>query len=220
MKQFCLFVTLVLLVNGYVYCQIYIGNLDERNLAIQTSQQAIENIKSNDIDSAFYYLAKAISIDSLYLVPYQNLYQVLLKDNSYADTMIFYLRMANRIFEEDDQLCFCLGEAYRLADDIGNAMIQYSEAIKYSKIWGEDFYLVHYYYFNRGNCYYKKEMFQNAIDDYSYSLKLKPDYTAAFLNRGICYFKLQNNEAACRDWNKALDGGMIQAKQYIDKNCN
>ena len=219
MKLYLVLLTVFLIFQYNAHCQVYTGNWDDRTLAMQVNQKAVDKLEANDIDVAFQYLSEAISIDSIFLSPYQNLYKVLLEDGTYADTIIYYLEMGTRIFEEDDQLCFALGEAYRLADDLEKAILAYTEAINYSKKWGEDFYLVHYYHFNRGNCYLKQGYIEPALNDYNYTLKLKPDFSPVFINRGICYFKLQDKEAACKDWDKAIEMGAKQARKYLEKHC-
>ena len=40
-------------------------------------------------------------------------------------------------------------------------------------------------YYNRGNAYYDKHDFPNAIADYDHAIKLKPNYPTAFFNRGL-----------------------------------
>ena len=40
-------------------------------------------------------------------------------------------------------------------------------------------------YYNRGNAYYDKHDFPNAIADYDHAIKLKPNYPLALFNRGL-----------------------------------
>ena len=40
-------------------------------------------------------------------------------------------------------------------------------------------------YYNRGNGYYDKHDFSNAIADFDHAIKFKPNYPAALFNRGL-----------------------------------
>ena len=40
-------------------------------------------------------------------------------------------------------------------------------------------------YYNRGNAYFDKKDWDNAISDYDHALGLRPNYPSAMLNRGI-----------------------------------
>jgi len=99
-------------------------------------------------------------------------------------------------------------------------MAEYSMAIAFSKINGEDFHLVHRYYFNRANICLGKNMISTAVLDYTYALNLKPDYGAAYANRGICFYKMGEKDAACKDWKQAVKLGISQSKEYVKRNCN
>ena len=44
-------------------------------------------------------------------------------------------------------------------------------------------------YYNRGNAYASKGDFDQAIDDYTKAIELKPDLVDAYHNRGIAYDK-------------------------------
>ncbi|RXQ97547.1 hypothetical protein EO244_01275 [Ancylomarina salipaludis] len=124
------------------------------------------------------------------------------------------------IFQQDDEICYYLGELYNLKGEVKRAMAEYSMAIAFSKINGEDFHLVHRYYFNRANICLGKNMIGTAVLDYTYALNLKPDYGAAYANRGICFYKMGETESACKDWKQAVILGISQAEEYVTKNCN
>lgn len=209
----------LILISYVSYCQTYSVEVEDRNKTVSLTNQAIKLMDENKIDDAVASLIQAISVDSTYHPSYLMLYKACLFDKAYSETAISYLKKGQRIFVEDDELTFYLGEIYRLNSDLENAISEYSSSINYSKINGEDFELVYKYYFNRGTCYYKMDSIDSAILDYNYSLKLKPDFSPALLNCGICLFRKGNPTDACTNWTKALELGSAPAKEYIEKYC-
>ena len=199
--------------------QSYKVNLEDRNTAVDLTNQANKLLDEKKADEAFALLNKAISTDSTYRNSYLCIYRAYTINRDYASTAIDNLKKAKRIYQKDDELCFYLGEVYRMQNNLIDAMNEYTAAIVFSKKNGEDFYLVPSYYTNRGNCYIKMEMYDSAIADYSYTLKLKPDNASALMNRGICYMKKGDTQNACADWTKSLETGNTSAAKYIDKHC-
>ena len=45
-------------------------------------------------------------------------------------------------------------------------------------------------------------------------------YSDAYANRGISKFYLKNKNGACKDWNKAIEFGFDDAKQWVIDQCN
>lgn len=212
-------VTYLLFVELFTYGQLYNVQVEDRNKTVELTNQAVNKIAENRLDEAIADLNEALKIDSTFRPTYQNLYKALMQKKDYTTTTIDLLSKAKRIFQEDDEICYYLGEVYRMNNELKKAVEEYSSAINFSKKNGEDFELVHLYYFNRGNCYLKMNMIDPALNDYSYALKLKPDYSYALLNRGICFIKKGNPADACNDWTKAFEQGNNNAKVYLDKYC-
>jgi tetratricopeptide (TPR) repeat protein len=102
---------------------------------------------------------------------------------------------------------------YKVKGQVKRAMAEFSMAIAFSKMNGEDFRLVHPYYFNRATICLDKNRISTAVLDYTYALNLKPDYGAAFANRGICFFKMGEMDAACKDWKQAVKLGFSQSEE-------
>jgi tetratricopeptide (TPR) repeat protein len=201
------------------FCQEYIVEIEDRNKAIELTNQAIDYLDINKTDDAFLLLTKAISIDSTFRSSFLFLFKVYTQNHNYSEKVVLYLKKAKRIFLEDDEISYYLGEIYRMNSEIENAIQEYSYAIKCSKKNGEDFPLVKSYYLSRGNCYFKLNEFDSALDDYNYSLKLNPNNPNALLNRGICLFKKGSVNDACEDWKKSVILGNSAAKSYLDKYC-
>ncbi|MFA9370642.1 MAG: hypothetical protein ACERIH_02945 [Labilibaculum antarcticum] len=199
--------------------QVYDVSLADSNKAIELYNLAIENNKNSRVSEAFEQFAEAISVDSTFRKPYLQLYTVSMSDSSFVDQSINILQKSKKIFQQDDEICYYLGEMYKAKGEVKRAMAEYSMAIAYSKMNGEDFSLVPHYYLNRANICLAKNMISTAVLDYTYALNLKPDYGVAFANRGICFFKMGETEAACKDWQKAFDMGIVQVEEYLEENC-
>ncbi|WP_461632941.1 tetratricopeptide repeat protein [Labilibaculum euxinus] len=219
MKLIIPFLLLLAALQFTVQAQVYDVSLADRNKAIELYNLAIENNKNSKVSEAFEQFTKAISTDSTFRNPYLQLYTVAMNDSTKIDTAISILQKSKKIFQQDDEICYYLGEMYKAKGEVKRAMAEYSMAIAYSKMNGEDFYLVHKYYFNRANICLEKNMISTAVLDYTYALNLKPDYGVAFANRGICFFKMGEIEAACKDWKQAVSLGVSQSEEYVGKNC-
>lgn len=129
------------------------------------------------------------------------------------------MNKGKRIFQENDELNFYCGELYRLNNNYEKAIIEYTNAMKYAKTYGEDFYLVPYYYLNRGNIYLKEGKLKLALNDYNYLLKLDSTSSSGLTNRGIAMYKLGYKDKACHDWKKASENGFAVANNYYQKYC-
>ncbi len=200
--------------------QEYRVSLADKNKAIVLTNQAIEKVRDDKVDDAFKLLVEAISIDSTNRNSYLQLYRVAMNDSARVAPAISILKKSKKIFKQDDEICYYLGEMYNMKGEVKRAMAEYSMAIAFSKINGEDFHLVHRYYFNRANICLGKNMISTAVLDYTYALNLKPDYGAAYANRGICFYKMGEKDAACKDWKQAVKLGISQSKEYVKRNCN
>lgn len=200
--------------------EVYQVSLADKNKAILLTNEAIKMVQADMTDDAFKLLVKAISIDITNRNSYLQLYTVAMNDATHIDTIIPILQKSKKTFQEDDEICYYLGEIYKLKGEVRRAMAEFSMAIAYSKKNGEDFHLVHKYYFNRANICLAKNMISTAVLDYTYALNLKPDYGSAYANRGICLYKMGETEAACKDWKQAVKLGIGQSEEYLKRNCN
>jgi tetratricopeptide (TPR) repeat protein len=57
----------------------------------------------------------------------------------------------------------------------------------------------------RGNEYFDKMQYQEAITQYSKALNLNPKFPAAYFNRGLAYYYLQQYDQAITDFSKHLE---------------
>jgi tetratricopeptide (TPR) repeat protein len=75
-------------------------------------------------------------------------------------------------------------------------------------------------YYNRGVCFLRINMLQEAISDFDKAIELDPTNGECFTNRAIAKFNLNLNDSGCEDLKKALDLGATQAKSLKSKYCN
>jgi tetratricopeptide (TPR) repeat protein len=60
-------------------------------------------------------------------------------------------------------------------------------------------------YFNRGNVYFDKGQYDQAISDYTKALEIDPKMVAAYVSRGLAYKIKGQYEQGDSDFNKARD---------------
>jgi tetratricopeptide (TPR) repeat protein len=75
-------------------------------------------------------------------------------------------------------------------------------------------------WFNLGNVYYKKEIYQKAIEAYTTSIDLDNTRGSGYFNRGLAFYKLGETEKACVDMKQALTYQVEAAQNFLLKNCH
>lgn len=123
-------------------------------------------------------------------------------------------------FREDDELIFYLANGLYWMEQYPEALARFDEAIQWSKVNGEDFYLIWNYHFNRGNCLLKMKQYAQAVEAYDEAARLNPVDAGIFANRGICHHYLNNAALACADWQEALDLEYQKAAEYLERYCD
>lgn len=215
MKKFSLFLAVLLTAGKVVFGQT---DINVANQAVDLLNEANTDIEKGDYNTAVQKL-----IASARLNP--NMREIYLSMNTACShtnqTGILkqYLQKAKTIFTEDDEICYYLGNIYQNENNLTKAIQEYTQAIQFAKINGEDTELVYAYYQNRGSCYLKLNQFSKAIPDFNYALKLNSNNGAIYANRGIAYFKLGKKVEACRDWRKAQSLGVNSVKPYLNRYC-
>lgn len=74
--------------------------------------------------------------------------------------------------------------------------------------------------FNRGNSYMKVKRYEEAEDDFTKSINIKPDFINAIHNRGIARKNLDLKNDACMDFNTADSLGSHISANYLASFCN
>jgi tetratricopeptide (TPR) repeat protein len=198
---------------------IYDVEAEVRENSIVINKVAMEMIEDENFEKAADLMEMVIKDDPTFHPAYLNFYRAGSQVESKKEKVIQTLREGLKIFEEDDEMSYYLGNILQRENRIAEAIKAYSDAIDYSKINGEDYPLVWAYHFNRGNCFLKSNQYIKAIPDYTYALGLSPDNPDILTNRGFCYYKIEQKSEACLDWNEAVRFGNKNSNKYIQTFC-
>lgn len=200
--------------------KITVGQVESSaiNRPIELLNEANADIENGNYKDAVQKLIAANRLNPKLREVYLSLNTACLETNQITLLKDFLIK-GKKIFEEDDELCYYLGNIYQNQEKYADAVKEYSLAIQYSKKNGEEYELVYAYYLNRGNCYLKQRDFAKAIPDYTYSLKLNQDSGAVYANRGIAYYSTGKRKEACADWRKAKSLGVTSVNTYINRYC-
>ncbi|WP_373494561.1 tetratricopeptide repeat protein [Aquiflexum sp.] len=212
------FFFLILPLVGYSQ-MTYEVEADVRENSIVINKVAMEMIDDENYEKAANLMEMVIQDDPTFHPAYLNFYRAGGQVDSKKEKVIQTLREGLKIFEEDDEMSYYLGNILQRENRIQEAIKAYSDAIAYSKINGEDYPLVWAYHFNRGNCFLKSNQFKKAIPDYTYALNLSPDNPDILTNRGFCYYKTDRKPEACLDWNEAVRFGNKTTNKYLQSFC-
>lgn len=215
MKKISLFVTILLATGPMVFGQIDVSELNKPG---ELLSQANLNIENGNYEQAVQELIAAIRLNPKIREMYLSLNTACSHTNQTV-LLKSYLQKAKTIFEEDDEICYYLGNIYQNENNLPKAIQEYTLAIQYSKKNGEDYELVYAYYQNRASCYLKGNEFAKAIPDFNYALKLNQENGAIYANRGIAYYKTGKLTEACQDWRKASKLGVSGASTYLKRYC-
>ena len=72
-------------------------------------------------------------------------------------------------------------------------------------------------YNTRGVAYAKIGKFQDAINDFSLSIKLNPNNAASLTNRALAYRQVNRDEAALSDFNRAVETDPNHAQAFLGR---
>lgn len=192
--------------------------LEDHNKAVGLINKSQELIKQGSFPDAINNLKEAIKADSTIRDAYTLIYQAFLKSENLSGQKE-YLEKAKKLFSDDDEFFYYSGKLYQKKGDFKNAIIEFTEAIKFSKINGEDYPIVYDYHSSRGICFLKLDKFNEAVEDFNYAIKLNDKKSGIYSNRGYALFKINKKEEACESWKKATELGDNSANSYIVKFC-
>lgn len=171
MKKFNLFLIFFMTTSRLVLGQMDINAV---NKPVELLNSANEDIENGNYTDAVQKLLAAIRLEPKIREMYLSLNTACSHTNQIS-ILKQYLIKAKAIFEEDDEICYYLGNIYQNENNFQKAIAEYSLAIKYAQKNGEDFELVYAYYQNRASCYLKINECSKSIPDFTYALKLNPD---------------------------------------------
>ena len=193
-------------------------SLEDYNSAVELINKAKTSINDKRYQEAIGALESAIKLDSTL----REGYEVMYKAGFYAENKEVakaYLKRAQSIFVEDDEIIYFLGKIIQTEKKYAEAIKVFDEAIKFGKKNGEDYPIVYDYYASRGICYLRLEKYAEALTDFNYAIQLNGKKGSIFANRGIVLFKLNKPDEACLSWKKAYSLGELSVQKYIEKNC-
>jgi len=104
-----------------------------------------------------------------------------------------------------------LGNKLYRQSDYEGAIASYDKAFRYCSTYEYDKRLL---YYNRAMSYYKIKYYDNAIDDFSETIKMGYHTGLAHHFRGICYEEKGDKEQAIADYKKAADWGSIYGTDW------
>ncbi len=193
-------------------------SLEDYNSAVELMNKAKTSINDKRYQEAIVELESAIKLDSTFRDGYELMYKAgFFSENK--EVAKFYLKKAQLIFVEDDEIIYYLGKIIQTEKKYGEAIKVFDEAIKFGKKNGEDYPIVYDYYASRGVCYLRLEKYAEALADFDYAIQLNGKKGSIFANRGIALFKLNKPDEACRSWKIAFSMGESGVQKYIEKNC-
>ena len=103
----------------------------------------------------------------------------------------------------------------------GNALLvkgQYDKAIEKYNLAIKQSPQSDFLYYNRGNAYYNKKDYPNAILDYDKTLKINNAYAEAYCQRGLVK-NSTGDKTGCDDIKKAIKLELEDAKEAFKKSC-
>lgn len=215
MKKISALLLWVLTASRICFGQVEINSVNE---PVDLLNQANKDIEDGNYTEAVQRLISSIRLNPHIREAYQSLNTACSHTNQNS-ILKSYLQKAKNIFKEDDEFCYYLGNIYQYEKNYQKAIQEYTLAIQYAKINGEDYELVYAYYQNRANCHLFLNEFSKAISDFSYALKLNQDNGIIYANRGIAYYKTGKRTEACQDWRQASKMGVGAASIYLKRYC-
>ena len=193
-------------------------SMEDYNNAVELMNKAKTSINDKRYQEAIGELETAIKLDSTFREGYELMYKAgFFAENK--EVAKFYLKKAQSIFVEDDEIIYYLAKIILNEKKYGEAILVFNEAIKFGKKNGEDYPIVYDYYASRGICYLRLEKYAEALADFDYAVKLNGKKGSIFANRGIVLFKLNKPDQACMSWKTANSLGELTVQKYIEKNC-
>jgi|TARA_B110000090_G_scaffold201952_1_gene244627 lipoprotein NlpI len=74
--------------------------------------------------------------------------------------------------------------------------------------------------FRLGQLYFEDEIFNNAIVDFTKSIKLNPEHADSFYYRGLAKDDIGYNNGTCSDCESASSLGNIDASELVREKCD
>jgi tetratricopeptide (TPR) repeat protein len=214
MKKLWILITIIYF-PVFGYSQI---NFLDHNKAVLEFEQAKLLMDKENYEDAIPYLRSSIQFDSTLRASYMLIYEAGYVSGN-TQVARDYLEKAKTIFLEDDEVIYYLAKVYQKEKNYLAALGEFTLAIKYAKVNGEDLPIIYDYYASRGVCYLKQKKYQKALDDFDDALRFNEVEGSIYVNRGYALYKLEQKDTACKSWETALELGHTYVQTYLDKFC-
>ena len=152
------------------------------NKPIELLNEANTDIENGDYKDAVQKLIAANRLNPKLREVYSSLNTACTHTNQISLLKEFLVK-GKGIFEEDDELCYYLGNIYQNQQNYAAAIKEYSLAIQYAKKNGEEYELVYAYYLNRGIAYFSTGKRKEACADWRKAKSLGVTSVNAYINR-------------------------------------
>lgn len=125
---------------------------------------------------------------------------------------LYYTNLYVDCYPDDEEILFLKAKILKDQNDLKNSIIVMN------KILAQNTSKTDYFNF-RGDLFYKLEMWDNALRDYTMSLDIDPYNSEIWKKTGDCYLNKQFLEKACYYWRKAATMKNNDAAQKLYKYC-
>ncbi len=165
---------------------------------------------ARDINGALTSFNKALELDSTYTDVYFYRGNLYFDQKNYEAAANDY-KTAIALKPKYPEAIYNLGVAYM---SLGNNQESVNTITKCIEMSPNEFM-----YQSRATANFNLKKYKEAIDDYTFALKLNPKLAESFFNRGVCYFYLTQQSNACNDWKQASILGFAKANELIGAYC-
>jgi len=185
-------------------------NIEKNNKkAINTIIEAYLAIK--DYKKVIHYTELLYKIEPWQINHLEKIIKYFFEINHYKEA-IDYGKKYLKLDTLNPMIYYILGESYYRSSNYNEAIINLKKVISYNPGLKEA-------YFTLGKCYLEQKYYEKAYYNFSMAMDLDPFNGEYFFYRAHANLKLNRTSSACSDFKKALQFGVHQAKNYINKYC-
>ncbi|MFC2130560.1 tetratricopeptide repeat protein [Bacteroidota bacterium] len=165
-----------------------------------------------NFDKAMEFYKKAIELNNNWVVVYSNIGSMFLKQKMYDSALVYVSRaisidsMHGNSYFNRSLIYIHFVEYEKALEDI-NRVIEISSAI--DTISANT-------YSRKGDILYRLERFEEAIEQYSNSIKSNANNKKVYNNRGLAYAQIQDYDNASKDWNTVIQLDSIYRNAYAN----
>lgn len=171
-----------------------INNSEENTEYINTRRKLYLQLNQPDLAKADY--ARILAIDSYFFPDYADKAKTA-KKNGNIQSAIEYYKLALEFEPNNKDFLDSRGWLYESLEQYDSAYYDFDILVK--------LYPDYYNYFNRAYVLDGLGRIEEAIEDYTISIKYKDDYYLSYNNRGYEYYQLKKYELAEKDYTKSIE---------------